>query len=57
MPSFGTFVFSVACILYVTALLFFTQPGRRVLEWLGLYTECTADVSLLRKSCLPRQQR
>ena len=57
MPSFVTFVISIASIIYVTALLFFTPPGRNALEWLGVYTECTADVSVLRKSCMLHQKR
>jgi hypothetical protein len=57
MPSFATFVIGAASILYVTAILFFSHPGRKTLEGLGVYTECTADVSLLRKSCTLRQKR
>jgi len=57
MPSFAKIVICAASILYVMAILFFTHPGRNALEWLGVYTECAADVSLLKKSCMRTQAR
>lgn len=37
--------------LFVVAWVFFTPPGRRGLERMGVYTECAIDVWSLRKHC------
>ena len=55
MSKFGKLAVAAASIIFVAALLFLTPPGRRMLEALGVYTECAADVSLPRKSCTAKQ--
>ena len=56
MSKFGKVAVAAASTIFVAAQLFFTPAGRRLLEQVGLYTECAADVSLGRKSCTAKQQ-
>jgi len=51
MPAFGKLKFVVAAGIFAAAWIFFSQPGRRVLEGLGVYTECAIDVWSLRRHC------
>jgi hypothetical protein len=59
MPALGKLKIAVAVLAFAAAWIAFTQPGRRVLEQFGLYTECAIDVWSLRRHCvnLPAEPR
>jgi hypothetical protein len=56
MPAFGKLKIVAAAGLFAAAWIFFSTPGRRVLESLGVYTECAIDVWSLRKHCGARPE-
>lgn len=51
MPALRKLRIGLLSTVFVAAWVFFTPPGRRGLERLGVYTECAIDVWSLRKHC------
>jgi hypothetical protein len=51
MPASGKIQIVMFSLMFAAAWVFFTPPGRRMLESGGVYTECAVEVWSLRKPC------
>jgi hypothetical protein len=52
VQTLDSVLIGATAIVLVAAWSFFTPPGRRVLEHVGVLTQCSADATLMRISCL-----